>query len=1069
MFIYFLILLKTWSPTVPNSSTIVPLQTGYVDDFGYTDRFFSVKTFGLDLSISTPRHFQTLTKDNAPFQMPPNQWMHFLDDNYNFIPEKKINFEYNKYITFSPDSMFISPLDISVMKTVNINLMNTGTSPIRVNNIWSISKEIFIPLYNKITLNEKQATLIPIYICPSSVGVFSTLIFFNTNKGTFPYFVQYNAVNSNSDTTQKPLFFQATGFEENVTFKIPQNEDQVTLLYDSFLFNEMRSSVNNRFVQLSPGKNRVGYYTSFVNVMGENFQRTYPFSLVVSQKLLVPVKPFLFIETVTAKNESKEYEIKIMNPTSVLIEITSIQPPRRMPDNVKIIDYQLPIRCEIHSYTTIGKVIIDGSIEGEVETNVSLTYMLSDASKQSLSIPIRGLVQYGRLRPSQEKIQMINKNGKNFEFNLTNEFKVPIGILGARISNPNFVVTNFAPFALSPGQTSHQLIISKTVISKVQALNTDQHIQLDILTNITKLTIPIYIYSGVVYFSLTNTTQPPSGATKNQVYIRAGKIHISSYKKFRFYVNNPNPEPFVIQSIQTPLEIDANVSFGDYDHRRVISNPTPPFGTQQIELIFNFRGLNRNGQYDTSPRKDTVRLIGSTSIFTIVINWQPVVGEIIPRVTFPNPILYGFKHYADLYLTTTFNETLELKEIAPSEFNFIIDCPDTVILYPGKETFVGKLMIVADIFLLTQSRQLTPIGVDPTSTPTDIDWEIISKSPAPFSFDMFFSFNESLLFKFTFNQFMGVVTYNDYYFQLNDTLVSIPTNTTISITNFFDLPIHYSVMPPMFTDNFIPLCSELDFTLQPNETKVLKMQYTWSEIGIKIVKTRITTNATPPFYQYSIATVVPPEVKFLYIDSPSQGDRSIFSSRWSAFIHIMNEGTTFIQLADIFSLQKSIHLNANDTLMYPESEFIIEAKIDPFRLIFQQPNFTLVLTTFGHSFSFDIAFPLSDNELMKIQYMQTFIELVLISLGLIPVIIQLHDFIHKFIKSRKAISKKLQPSTPKYVSVGTLVNEELFNAISNKAKENHGGVFVYEKAYVQQSLEDFQGYLREVIEKLQEK
>ena len=348
---------------------------------------------------------------------------------------------------------------------------------------------------------------------------------------------------------------------------------------------------------------------------------------------------------------------------------------------------------------------------------------------------------------------------------------MPIGILGARISNPDFVVSNFVPFALSPGQTSQQLFVYLT--SKSNSNNENSQITLDILTNISKLSIPIQLFSGSVYFSLTNTSQPTSLSQKNQVFIRAGKIHLSSYKKFRFYITNTSPEPFQIQSILTPPEIDANISFGDYDYRRVISTPTPPFGSQQIELCFNFRGYNRNGQIDSSPRNDTIRVTGSTSIFKeIIINWQPIIGEIIPRANFSIPMLYGYKHYADFYITSTFNETLEFKGIIPTEFHYeLTDSPETVILEPGKETFIGKLMILADQTILQQARLVTPLGNNPQLNPTDNDWEIIAATPAILAYDMSVYFNDSLLFNFLFTQFLGVKQYDNIYSQLNDTVV----------------------------------------------------------------------------------------------------------------------------------------------------------------------------------------------------------------------------------------------------------------------------------------------------------
>ena len=1053
MLILLLSFLQYWKPYKPDEYTLLPLQTAFVSNIGQAKRHYLPKTLsGEGFDHHEMHSCSVITFDENPFYIPATDWNDFIDDNYHFIPEMNINYNYKKICSFTPQSLYVSPIEISHMKVAHVMIKNVQQSgSISLLSVWSISRSVYVPHIGKTVIKPGKEVKLSIFICSPETGVFSTVIFFKTNKGTFPYVVQYNVGNSHRDSAQSSVFYETINETENVTFKMPASGKNVDLVYDGVLFDQEKSSVTGRFVQLVPNNLQVGYYTSFANVIGETTHRTYPFSLFVSNRCIIAANPIVFVPTVTSKKDTMESDIKVVNPTQKLIEITSVSIPPDIPDHVRVSHMQFPIRCEPQSHTTIGRVAIDGTVEGEISTSVKLTCEFSNLDKQETVIPIKGFVKYGRLKPSQQALEMIQTFRRPYEINLTNEFKVPIGVLGARISSQLLVVENFVPFVLKPGETSMNLSICPTGIADPER----EPIVLDILTNISTLSIPIRLYSGNVYVSLNKSQH----VNKDHVFIEVGGAYCGSSKVVEFYVSNPNPDPFKISNIKTPPSIETTEVFDSNGFINLIGREIKPFSTENIILGISFRYTDK-----TMTRNDTIIFSSDDAAFSVTINWTPIIGEIRCMATLKSPLIYGKKYTFDITVTNTFNTVLEFTSISSQVDSFIFEDTNETIVIPANETITIKnVTMYVDSELLSRSKTHVPIGKNTKNSRGK--WSMIAVVPAEFTFNIYFIFNSSIVFKTLFSNRVCVLQFDDMFMQLNDSSSSESAVSNIQIKNVLDVPLFVSLDLPFDSKYAFSIASEYDAIIEPEETHVFTLSFMNENLGKFIARTKVTTNATPPFYVTVITNIVPTAIEQISSAHCEYNSISLAHS-WNVFYEFQNKGTAPIKINGVYTKEQDIILRTNVTYLNPGEAMLVAATFNPNMLLFNTNKFVLTIALRNKVFNFNMTIPLTDKERERIERTKFFIELIMTIVGLAPFVFMVLQRIKEFsiVVGKIMYTKRRIPAeiaklnSIKKVDVGITATEELIE----KVNDHSGGTFVY-KAKFNPPQDDCLDYLGEVI------
>lgn len=970
---FFLFVIGKCAKYQADSGYILPIQTGFVDSLGYSERMFNVYTLGPNISKKKLLPYTYLSHH---LYIPDQPWLNFIHHYYHFIPPMKVEFTFEKVCKFVPPSLSLGHLNVSQFKSFQIKIQNTMSfSSLKIISIWSISRDVHVPVIDRIDIAVSQSCQFPVYICPTAVGEFSTIIYIKSDRGVFPYHIRYS-VNENTEALVPSIFYNSMSSQENVTFKIlwPNTKEKVQITYDGAIFDSSKSSFNSRLLQLSPQMARQGYYTTFVNAYSKTTAKTFPLSLFISYKHLIPIDPIIYVDTATSKDDVTESDIRIVNPTNMAIDIIMAAVLNQL-GNVRIAHLQYPIRCEPVSHTTIGKIVIDGSVPGEIDTSLQIQYVITDGSIHYLTIPVKGFVLYGELTPSESNIAMVQSTPRGYQFNFTNNFKVPVAVLGMYISSPSFQLSDFVPFLLQPGQTSKNTTIQFAIIPPP-----DKEADIIILTNATKLIIPVKLYSGSIFISLPSKRMTP----RDSLHINLGEIQLNSIRKINLSLTNPNPDPFYLGLIKTSHTNEViKETPGICDNP--IGRTFMPFSTTEFEIAILFTRADRGRR-----RNDTIVFSSDQTMqnsFPVTIEWTPIFRSEIydlridPGLSPQTGIIFGNTYKAKLF--ANISQTVKITKVI-SDCESISSSPE----FFNKTIEAYNEAQIADLNISFDSRlaQMTynPIGRPPFLISPE-EYDILTVVGTKLSLNVFVFDDNRDIFKLTFSYRCRMPTFNDTSLQLEDTFIGSMLDIDIPIVNNFDLPIQYIFILPHDKDMAVT-AGGLEYIVPPHTTMMANFSLRWVVLGWKVAKFHILTNISRSF-DYVISTrVVEQTFDEERLTMPPNTTRRILMAKWGCILDHKNNGTATLVLNDVESNTWGIEARLITHVIKPGEIIRIELNITPMYFIFTKQNISLTLKTRITEFIYRSSMPFSPTEKAFIRKLRDCILMLMIVISVAPVI-----------------------------------------------------------------------------------
>jgi hypothetical protein len=373
--------------------------------------------------------------------------------------------------------------------------------------------------------------------------------------------------------------------------------------------------------------------------------RSFPLSISVSQRPIVPFIPRIHLDLVTSPNAVSEADVKLVNPTRQVYNIVGVSLAKDAPPNVHIEYDGLPVVCQSESHCVVAKVVVSGTRVGEVDANVIVTYQGRDrTADEQLQISVRGCVEYGSFEPSKSPIHLFPTDDSYHTIYFTNHFTVPVVVVGARIDSNFSKIVGFTPFIVPPGARSRELKI-KYVVSTV-----DEPFEATLFvdTNATNHQIEVRGYNGKILVSQSPDVFGPEPET----HFTISRAPWHSCREFTVYIRNPNPVPHVITDFRvTPgISVDAPWGLG-----RGQNYTLAPDAIERLVFSVTFLPLQ-----NSRPRRDNITLGNSASQARVVIAWEPRAGSLAVSTTFPPVLTMGTAYNATVYVNSSYKMSLRL-------------------------------------------------------------------------------------------------------------------------------------------------------------------------------------------------------------------------------------------------------------------------------------------------------------------------------------------------------------------------------------------------------------------------
>ena len=533
----------------------VVLQSYSVENIGRSNRNYILGQIATHYTPIYNKNWKIFSNNTDLIHFTRPFWLHFIDNNFHYLPFRFISANYSKFLNFYPLSLFIENLNLFFVKNIQFIITNTMKEDVLIiSEVTTFSREVYSTEFEEIKLEPYSNCILNLYVCPLRSGTFSTVVLISTNKGTIPYSLTYRSAPSPVDSFISTIFHQSSLIPVNITVKVPValQSKKVAVFYDSSIMIPDQQTQTSMSYKFTVEKLNPGFYVSFLNFFSPTIGRNYPIFLSVSSKLLQSYYPVILFNTITNQSEIIEMEVKMVNPTNLMIHIISVHLSSESPPNVRISHTKPPLDCDPQSITLVGKIIMTGTRSGEVNTIVIVMYEVDGYNVQSVEIPVKGYVSIGSFKLPEEKIEIVGLIEKTYRFHFFNNFKEAAFVLSAHIESECFIIEDFEVFIVNPNETSRDIII-KFNPQKINSNSIFDANKVDsilyIETNITRFTVPISGYNGNISFSKSGTTIAPYGG--NKISFNYSSVLVNSEKLLSFYITNPNPINFLLNITST--------------------------------------------------------------------------------------------------------------------------------------------------------------------------------------------------------------------------------------------------------------------------------------------------------------------------------------------------------------------------------------------------------------------------------------------------------------------------------------------------------------------------------------
>lgn len=797
----------------------VVLQSYSVENIGRSNRNYILGQIATHFTPTYNKNWKIFSNNTDPIVFTRPFWLHFIDNNFHYLPFRFISANYSNFLNFSPSSLFIEGLNLFFIQNIQFKIKNTMKEDILlISEVTTFSREVFSTEFEEIKIEPQNECVLNLYVCPHRSGTFSTVVLISTNKGTIPYSITYRSVTSPVDSFISTIFYQSSLIPANITIKVPValQSKKVAVFYDSSILTPDQQTQTSMSYKFTVERLNPGFYISFLNFFSPTIGRNYPIFLSVSSKLLQSNYPVILFNTITTQTETIEMEVKMINPTNLIIHIISVHLASESPSNVRISHTKPPLDCDPQSITLVGKIIMTGARPGEVNTMVIVMYEADGFGVQSVEIPVKGYVSIGSFQLPDEKIEIVGLIEKTYRFHFINHFKEAVFVLAAHAESDCFSIEKFEVFIVNPNETSQDIVITFNPQKINSNSNSDTNKVDSILyieTNITRITIPISGYNGNISISKSGATL--ASYENNQITFNYSSVLVNSEKDVSFYITNPNPVNFHVN-------IQSNTSLLTLLSPNCITLNN--FSMQKVNLKLKF-----NSPLDKQPNihSNLFFLLGS-SRFDIDINWNPFYGEFQLRASVYK-IVFGLKQNISIGLKSTYRIPVQVKQIECST-----DClvNKNIVFEPDNDYEIYRLEFTFDSSFLSKfnnslnSNDILELPFEFTFSMND---GFIIKSYLPIKFEYAYFPNKSYAF--------GLIPSHSR------------SNGNLTAVNFFDVPVVFEIKISPEKEKTFYVKTLKKQLIKPGGFFQLEFTFTPDFAGHRILVIPVDTNVTVfPFY-----------------------------------------------------------------------------------------------------------------------------------------------------------------------------------------------------------------------------
>ena len=978
-------------------------------------------------------------------------WYHYVDYPFHYIPLTKLVFN-KKILRFTPKNGEIQMTNVQTTRTFPITIKNVCKEQIIIHNVWTASNSIFIKQMNAITLAPSKSASITVFYCPTVTGTFHTSLFFYTNKGEIPFTLTLHA-NAGYKEKNTNVHFYTTNVSTPLAANIPRVVSNVrtSVLFDMNVFsvNEIDTDVGKAHL-LFNASTRQGYYLTFLHFMTLTNTRTLPMFVSSSPKYLQPSEIVVVVQPVTSKNGKVEHNITLVNPTGSNFIVISAKLNKNTP-NVKFFSYGPPLVCPRYMSTQIGKVVVDGSIEGKNETVLEITYEgIFPTVSQTVNVIIKYSVIYGALTPSEKVVNLIYGEEENYIFNFTNNFKKPVAIVGATISSSLVSLTNFSSCLIKPGNVSNNM---KFKLNPQVNQQTTLSCLVMIETNASLLKIPVTFYTGIVTIS-----EEKGSGHMNAITIFVAQILCETTKKFTFHITNNNPVPFVVNEFKKTPGIDIENQWMNKDGYKVAGFTVPPFQTAEFNVYISFSNINL-----FKPRNDVLTLIGKYCTVPITISWLPSRGSLSMNSNLPSSLTIGKSYKGSLFVNSSYSQHVKLKSVSAA-FNSVSINYTTPFIRPisigQTNTHIAQFEFELNEELLAETKLAPLLNVDSAWYQNPSRWEDMWNRALPVKLNFVLHLKGGFFTTIPIRLYVGYSAYRDVSCDFGVVSVNTPYEGQISISNTLDSKIKLCFHKAKSNSESLNFTTPTYFNIGGGTTLNIAFMFNHTKEERVYIRIPVTSNATSPFFVTVSAEVVKPSLRLFdennisakAIEFERSDDKQFIGKKWSKKYYLLNTGKTSVDMElqsinnETIDKYKYLGITMNCSNVKPGDACELIASVNIIHLSEEVNTFHTIFSSCGYTFETDWTVHVSHETANIIAWLKQLLKLAIITIALIPQIKIIIEKIKKLRNSFNIACSKLSHYNETIQTLSAAIKVNVSTQCVAMKEDLCGGTFVLEEA-----------------------
>jgi hypothetical protein len=729
---------------------------------------------------------------------------------------------------------------------------------------------------------------VTVYLCPSRAALFSALVLIRTSRGTIPYSVTCRVVSTAKDPVVRTLLYFSMNFPINMTIRIPPalSTHRLAILYDTQLFDEWKSVINytERYTLFVPIFAKPGNYVTFVHMLNPTSSRSFPLYLSVSQKLLQPIYPIIYLEMVTSPSGSSVADVILVNPTALSYNILSVSLPRESPTNLHV--EQSPVTvCLPFNDITVARVVLGGARLGEVDTHVDIIYNMSHDGnarsriEQSLEIPVRGWVDYGDFEPSESAIRIVQIDDEVRTISFTNRFPVPVVVVAARIEDPSFRVVGFFPFIVPAGNRSKEIRFKFTRRSVATYFET----VLIVDTNATIRRVPIFCYTGQVTISKTSESDPSS-----HLFFHFGKTLCSSGVNVSIWVHNPNPTDCLLTDFNVSAGLQVSAFWAGDEASGLRSHRLAQFSTERLDVQIVFKTVP-----GMSARNDSISFGGLGSISHIIVSWIPYTGSFTVSTSLTEAAVLGNRYTATVFINSSYAVGRRVfGAVSHQEWLAVRPLPAYI-----RPRILAAVAIVDFVFLPEHLNGLVLGDIRNSMHQLQV-WSEFWQHPHSLTMGFLLQLKGQSSMRVAFKVAVERYVYENVILDIGFILPGVNYTKVFHITNSHDCAVAF--YSPSF--NTVAL---------PRQLLSIPLILNAGSTGYFSHDLPVTTNITPPFFVNISGFAVPPMVRFIGDDRSEITELVFRAGSWRRVAFVRNIGQFDVGLGAVASPGRQVQVASN--------------------------------------------------------------------------------------------------------------------------------------------------------------